>query len=63
VSDASTALLVIRIGPADVDAADVDAGMRAAVQGELAPLDKLPEYTDWAAVKKVCLVTASAHAD
>ncbi|KAI0052648.1 CGI-121-domain-containing protein [Auriscalpium vulgare] len=50
VSDASTALLVVRIGPADLT--DVEALMQVVVDGIVTPLEDLSRYTDWTAIKK-----------
>ncbi|EIN04383.1 CGI-121-domain-containing protein [Punctularia strigosozonata HHB-11173 SS5] len=52
VGDDSRALLVVRVAAAELSAPDVEAKMRAVVQGDLVSLDRLQEITDWAAVKK-----------
>ncbi|KAH9853321.1 CGI-121-domain-containing protein [Lenzites betulinus] len=50
VSDASTALIVVRISSPDLE--DVETQMNAVVEGTLVPLDDLAQITDWASVKK-----------
>ncbi|TFK45467.1 CGI-121-domain-containing protein [Heliocybe sulcata] len=52
VSEACTALLVVRVDGSALEPADVERKMGAAVQGQLVPLTQLGRLTDWVAVKK-----------
>ncbi|KAJ7645637.1 kinase binding protein CGI-121-domain-containing protein [Mycena polygramma] len=52
VSDATTALIVVRIGGPDLLAEDVERDMDAIVKGTKAPFTELRELTDWTAIKK-----------
>ena len=54
-SDTSTALLVVRVGPSPANggAEEVLEKMKTAVQGTLTPLDSLADVTDWVSVRKV----------
>ena len=51
-SDNSTSLLVVRVGP-DADASGVEQLMTSVVDGRLIPVDSLSSVTDWASLKKV----------
>lgn len=53
-SDATTALVVVRIAGPELSAEFVQRDMGAAVKGTRAPFADLRDLTDWAAVKKVC---------
>ncbi|KII96124.1 hypothetical protein PLICRDRAFT_96194 [Plicaturopsis crispa FD-325 SS-3] len=50
VSDATTALLVVRVGSDDLT--DVDQKMQDIVSGTLSPLTNLEGITDWSTIKK-----------
>lgn len=56
-SDTSSSLLVVRVGPGNVPSSEVENRMKKVVQGDLVPLDTLADITDWAAIKKagVCI--------
>ena len=61
VSDTSTSLFAIRVGPAsteDISESSVLSQMEAVVNGGLKPLDALVEITDWAAIRKVSIINS-----
>ncbi|KAJ8456700.1 hypothetical protein ONZ45_g18614 [Pleurotus djamor] len=58
VSETTTSLLVVRIGEAGLASDQVLESMNAVVQGDIQPLEKLQDSTDWNAVKKARLSTA-----
>lgn len=53
VGEASTTLVLVKIGSADEDEAEVWRGMERVVQGKLVSLSELDKGTDWAKVDKV----------
>lgn len=53
VSDATTALIVVRIGGPELSAEDVERDMDAVVEGTKVSFAGLRDLTDWTAVKKV----------
>lgn len=60
VGDKTTVLLAVKIHSGLLDKESkksILAAMQAAVEGELTSLSSLPDFTDWAAVKKVQLVS------
>ncbi|KAG8702163.1 hypothetical protein FRC08_003662 [Ceratobasidium sp. 394] len=52
VSDSSKSIFAVRVCGPELSIDDVLAGMKAAVQGEEVPLEKLDEITDWSLVTK-----------
>ncbi|EJD00788.1 CGI-121-domain-containing protein [Fomitiporia mediterranea MF3/22] len=52
VSDNSSSLLVVRVGPASAALSDVEKQMKNVVQGDLVHLDSLKDITDWATIRK-----------
>ncbi|KAH9916777.1 CGI-121-domain-containing protein [Fomitopsis serialis] len=50
VSDNTTALIVVRVGPSGVT--DIEDRTKAVVTGDLLPLSDLTKLTDWATVRK-----------
>ena len=55
VSDATTALFVVRISSSDVS--EMAVKMKAVVTGDMVPLGDHARLTDWAAVRKVRLAS------
>lgn len=55
VSDATTGLVVVRIGGPELPAASIESAMNAVVNGTMVSFAGLRDLTDWSAVKKVCM--------
>ncbi|KAJ3572596.1 hypothetical protein NP233_g2976 [Leucocoprinus birnbaumii] len=52
VSDATTSLLVVRIDGGNIPVEEMQSRIQKVVEGELTPLSKLREITDWTTIKK-----------
>ena len=53
VSDATTDLIVVRVGEANLDSAKIQQLMEEIVLGRMVPYAELKDITDWSSIKKV----------
>ena len=53
VSDATTDLIVVRVGEANLDSAKIQELMEEIVLGKMVPFAELKDITDWSSIKKV----------